>query len=201
VQSTLKTGLFYNFRHPVKKPGAYQVRVLLRDSTSGKMGSASQFIEVPDVSKGHLTLSTLVIESLPSRSPAGTARSADPGAGQEGRVHEADAQGNPGVRIFRPGAAITYGYQVLNAQAGVDKLVELEARTRLYRDGKAIYAGKPIRLSSAGQPQVRQLVEGGTMKLADGLSPGDYVLQVVVNDKLAREQHNTASQWIDFEVR
>ena len=30
--------------------------------------------------------------------------------------------------------------------------------------------------------------------------PGEYVLQVVVTDKLAKEKHRTASQWIDFEV-
>ena len=33
---------------------------------------------------------------------------------------------------------------------------------------------------------------GGTMK------PGDYVLQVVVTDKLAK---TTATQWSDFEVK
>jgi hypothetical protein len=58
-----------------------------------------------------------------------------------------------------------------------------------------------MRLSAAGQPDVRQLVEGGIMTLADGLAPGDYVLQVEVDDKLAKGPYSTASQWIDFEVR
>jgi hypothetical protein len=30
--------------------------------------------------------------------------------------------------------------------------------------------------------------------------PGDYVLQVIVTDKLADEKSNTAAQWIDFSV-
>ena len=197
---TLRTGLFYHFRHPVKQPGAYQVRVAVRDSTSGKLGSANQFLSVPDLRKGRLTLSTLVIESLPLPAVAKLAKGPDPG-GEEGRIREVDAQGSPGVRIFKPGAAISYGYQVLNAQLGVAKQAELEAWTRLYREGKVVYAGKPMRLSAAGQPDVRQLVEGGIMTLADGLAPGDYVLQVEVDDKLAKGPYSTASQWIDFEVR
>jgi VWFA-related protein len=200
-QDTLKNGLFYNFRQPVKKPGAYQVRIALRDSATGKVGSASQFIEVPDVSKGHLTLSTLVMKSLPPEAPTEAAKSANPGAGEEGQVHETDAQGSPGVRIFKPGTAILYGYQVLNAQPGPDKQAALEAQTRLFRDGKEFYVGKPMELSSAQQPDVKHLVEGGSLKLGPGLAPGDYVLQVVVSDKLAKDKYNTASQWIDFEVK
>jgi len=200
-RDTLKTGLFYHFRHPVKQPGAYQVRVAVRDATSGKLGSANQFLSVPDIRKGRLTLSTLVIESLPLPAFAEPVKGPDAGGGEEGQIREVDAQGSPGVRIFKPGAEISYGYQVLNARLGVAKQAELEAWTRLYREGKVVYAGKPMRLSAAGQPDVRQLVEGGTMKLADGLAPGDYVLQVVVDDKLAKGPYSTASQWIDFEVR
>jgi hypothetical protein len=143
----------------------------------------------------------LVVESLPLPALGKPATGPAPGGGEEGRIQETDAQGSPGVRIFKPGAAISYGYQVLNARMDVAKQVELEAWTRLYREGNVAYAGKPMRLSAAGQPDIRQLVEGGTMKLADGLAPGNYVLQVVVDDKLAKDQYSTASQWIDFEVR
>lgn len=41
----------------VKKPGAYQLRVALRDVASGRIGSAWQFVEVPDMSQGRLALS------------------------------------------------------------------------------------------------------------------------------------------------
>ena len=65
---------------PVKKPGAYQLRIAVRDSASGRVGSASHYIEVPDVKKDKLTLSSLVITGnapheardmlTPSRAPA-----------------------------------------------------------------------------------------------------------------------------------
>ena len=38
-------GLVYNFSLPVKKEGAYQVRVAVRDATSKKIGSGSQFLK------------------------------------------------------------------------------------------------------------------------------------------------------------
>ena len=200
-QDTLKNGLFYNFRHPVKKPGAYQVRIALRDAATGKVGSASQFIEVPDIGKGRLALSTLVMRSLAPQAAAALAGGVSPAAGAEGQVNEVDAQGSPAVRIFKPGTAIIYGYQVLNAQAGPDKKVELEAQTHLYRDGKEYHTGTPMALNNVDQPDVKRLVEGGSLKLGDRFPPGDYVLQVVVTDKLAKDKYNTASQWVDFEVK
>src|SRR5205085_6321094 len=47
----LEKGFVYHFTFPVKKPGAYQYRVALRDAQGGAVGSASQFIEVPDLKK------------------------------------------------------------------------------------------------------------------------------------------------------
>jgi hypothetical protein len=32
------------------------------------------------------------------------------------------------------------------------------------------------------------------------MPPGDYVLQVIVKDLLAKEKQQIAAQWIDFEV-
>lgn len=44
----------------------------------------------------------------------------------EGRIRE-DEFGNPGVRVFKPGTTISYGYQVLNAKVGKDRKIDLEA--------------------------------------------------------------------------
>jgi len=36
--------------------------------------------------------------------------------------------------------------------------------------------------------------------LGTALTPGEYVLQVVVTDSLAKGKYRTATQWIDFEM-
>ncbi len=73
-ENSLKTGLIYTMQHPVKKPGAYQMRVALRDEDSNQVGSASEFIEVPDVSKGKLALSSLILRKYVPEQAAGTAK-------------------------------------------------------------------------------------------------------------------------------
>ncbi|MGH9945424.1 MAG: VWA domain-containing protein, partial [Pyrinomonadaceae bacterium] len=60
----LRNGLVFNFNVPVKKGGAYQLRVAVRDAITERVGSASQFVEAPDLKKDRLALSGLVINGL-----------------------------------------------------------------------------------------------------------------------------------------
>ena len=36
--------------------------------------------------------------------------------------------------------------------------------------------------------------------LGNDLQPGDYALQLIVIDRLAKEDSRVGSQWIDFEI-
>jgi hypothetical protein len=40
----------------------------------------------------------------------------------------------------------------------------------------------------------------GRLRLGPDLTPGEYVLQVIVTDKLAKEKYRSATQWMDFEL-
>src|SRR6266404_1451941 len=44
-----KNGFDYNFVVPIKKAGAYQLRTVIRDTVTERLGSAAQFVEVPDL--------------------------------------------------------------------------------------------------------------------------------------------------------
>jgi VWFA-related protein len=195
-KDVLKNGMVYSVHVPVKKPGAYQVRVVLRDAGSELLGSASQFIEVPDIEKGRLALSGIVLRSEQPQAPATTGAEHT-----EGHQVEADPQGTPAVRIFKQGTAITYGYQILNAQADAANKPELDVQTRLFRDGEEVYTGKPTPLPMQGQEDPKRLIGGGRMQLGGKITPGDYVLQVIVTDKLAKEKYRVATQAMDFEIQ
>ncbi|HLK68324.1 MAG TPA: VWA domain-containing protein [Bryobacteraceae bacterium] len=189
-QKALNEGLFFQLRHPVKTPGYYQLRVAVRDESSQQVGSANQFIEVPDVSK-NLTLSSLMVaKEMPESKPAATTG--------EGQVAQMDPKGNPAVRVFKPGDSLAYVYQVLNAQSDPAKHDDLEFHTRLYRDGQQVYEGKPAPLQTVSQQDPKHIVCAGAMKLGPKLVPGDYVLQVIVTDK--SNEKRAATQSIDFEV-
>src|SRR5215212_5211701 len=49
--------LVYNFQSPLA-PGLYQVRVAARDDKTGRVGSAVEWIEIPDLSARKLSLSS-----------------------------------------------------------------------------------------------------------------------------------------------
>jgi hypothetical protein len=183
----------YRLNHLVRKPGAYQLRTAVRDANSERVGSASQFIQVPDVTKGHLTLSGIVLRSNPGQMHAEAEGS-----------EQGDANENPAVRIFKPGRSLIYGYQILNAQVdhGTRKPV-VQAQLRLFRDGKQVYQGKvqDLPLDPKDQPDAKKLVTGGRLQLSSKMQPGDYVLQVIVTDTLAKDKYRVATQAMDFEVQ
>jgi VWFA-related protein len=52
----LADGLVYILNFPIKKGGAYQLRVVVRDESSERNGSAMQYVEVPDLTKNRIAL-------------------------------------------------------------------------------------------------------------------------------------------------
>ena len=169
------------------------MRVVLRDDTNQQLGSATQFIDVPDVSKDRLFLSGILLAAdQPQIQPAGLSA--------EGAVPAEDPDGTPAVRIFKAGTAITYVYQILNARVDRDKKPELEAQLLLFREGRQIYASMPSPVNTEKLENPRRLLAAGRMQLTQ-IPPGQYVLQIVISDKLRKEKDRTSSQSIDFEVR
>ena len=55
-------------------------------------------------------------------------------------------------------------------------------------------------MNSDGQSDPGRLSEVGRVQLMR-MAPGEYVLQVIVTDKLAPEKYRIAAQSMDFEVQ
>jgi hypothetical protein len=120
--------------------------------------------------------------------------------GAEGEVRDPNPESGPALRIFRPGETLAYGLQVLNAKIdSKTKRPAVQFATQLFHDGKQVYSGKPSAVSH--QADDKRLSAGGFLRLGAKFAPGEYALQVTATDALAKEQHRTATQWIDFEVR
>jgi VWFA-related protein len=201
-------GLVYFLNVPVKKPGAYQLRVAVRDAASERVGSASQFIEVPNLSKKRLALSGIVVNGedpkAVNKGAAGdAAAAAAPQAGgtAEGASDELDPQAGAAVRRFRQGMVLNFGYLIYNAQLDrASARPQLQTQARLFRDGKPVFTGKIAAFEMGNQTDLERLFAGGRLQLGSELTPGEYVLQVIVTDTLANEKYRTATQWIDFEI-
>ncbi|MBC7932175.1 MAG: VWA domain-containing protein, partial [Rubrivivax sp.] len=104
-ESFLKQGMVYDLNVPIKRPGAYQLRIAVRDAATERVGSASQYVEVPDLGRKRLTLSGLVVASPPAQ-PATPATGATAGAVPT----TGDQQTDPATRRFRRGTFLDYGF-------------------------------------------------------------------------------------------
>lgn len=197
MDRTRRSGLVYGMNLPLKKAGAYQLRTAVRDAKSQKIGSANQYIEVPDVNKGRPVLSAVVLSGndlLDEPNRSGTSDGAK-------ENDEVQAEAGPAVRRLRPGGDLNYAFVVYNAR--VDKGTNsprLLMQSRLFRDGKLVYEGEAAPLRLSPQPDWKRIKVVGGMKLAKTAQPGDLMLQVVITDLLAREKNRTVTQWTDFEV-
>jgi len=207
-----RDGLVYYVTVPIKKPGAYQLRMSLRDSSSERIGSASQFVEVPDLKKNRLALSGLSIsgsfpnqrpsQSKPSTTdPATTNNAAAQVAQSDDGADQGNAEASPAVRHFTRGMALDYGFMIYNAR--LDKATnhpQLTTQARLFRNGKEVFTGRTNPYDAKTQTDPKRLIGGGRILLGTDLVPGDYVVQIIVTDALADEKHRIATQWMDFEI-
>ena len=204
-----RDGLVYYVTVPVKKAGAYQLRMSLRDTATDRIGSASQFVEVPDLKKNRLALSGLALRGyLPqannSSSPNSAAKSQaanaeSPAADQEG-IDKGNAEASPAVRHFRTGMFLSYGFYIYNAHVEKTSTPQLMTQVILFRDGKPVFTGRQYPMPIAGQPDMKRLIAGGAIQLGADLPPGDYQLQVIVTDPQADKKYQIASQWMDFTI-
>jgi hypothetical protein len=192
----LRRGFSYTDDFVIKKPGAYQFRAVIRDAETGRMGSAGQFIQVPDLTKKRLALSGLVLgvfDKAPDKPPAKP----------EETVADArdDVQPSPNVRRFSRDGVIDYGAFVFNpALDSKTGKPQLTMQLEVYRDGKVVHQLEPRQIPHGEAASPKRLECGGRLKLT-GLTPGDYLMRLVVTDQLANQKYARAEQWMDFSVR
>jgi VWFA-related protein len=206
-----RDGLDYDLLVPVKKPGDYQLRAAVRDSATARVGTATQFVQVPDLKKGKLSLSGITLSSSvvsydltqtfwttafqPRVATLKVSQGPAPG-------EEADVQPAPSVRRFRRGMALTFRYSIYNARADSRTgLPQLRAQARLFRDGQLVATEESLPLEDSGlQLDPKRLSAAGKVALGEDLRPGQYVLQLVVTDELSKGPEAVAWQSVDFEI-
>jgi VWFA-related protein len=208
-EQVLRDGLLYSLNIPVKQPGAYQLRVAVRDTARGSVGAAGQFVEIPDLSANRLALSGIILNGTTSAAPskANEAASANPPSANSTSANASQPpiespQAGPAVRILRQGMILNYGYTIFNATPeSASGHPQLQTQMRLFRDGKEVFTGRVLNLDVGQQTDMKRLNAGGRLRIGPDLVPGLYVLQVVATDTLAKEKNrSTAAQWIDFEI-
>jgi VWFA-related protein len=185
-------GFVYHITFPVKKPGAFQFRIAIRDEQGGSIGSASQFIQVPNLKKKDLTLSSLVLEGMTVDQ---WKKIADASSSVS---FESSSLRDTALRQAKSGTILRYGCEIYNARPSASGKPDLTGRIRLIGDGKILLDGKPQPVTTSTDG--KRPAFSGAVSLGTQLVPGDYILQMIVTDNAAPEKKKLASQYIQFEV-
>lgn len=195
-EKLLKEGFIYYFVLPIEKHGAYQMRVAIRDHQTNKVGSASQFIEVPKLKKKRLTLSGLILENLTREQ-----WNAETGQNTASIINvSTNPRADTALRAFKRGNILRYGFEIYNAKSQNGQKPDLQMYSRLFYSGKMIHEGKkqPIKLN--GQSSTKVVQAAGAIALGTEMPLGDYILQIVVLDNAAKGKSKIATQFVQFEI-
>lgn len=198
-QQALREGIVLRFDMPVKRPGDYQLRVAAKDLGSSRIGSAGQFVTVPNLANHDLAISGIVLSGEEAKSITITApqTSQNSTATRSGRP---EIMNNPVNRKFAAGSKLLFACYIYNATLGSNNQPKLTAQVKMYHEGKLIISTDQMPLDLRGQNDPARPIANGFVQLQPDLEPGRYFLQIVVSDLARKGKEAPAMQLIDFEV-
>ncbi|MDT4966564.1 MAG: hypothetical protein QOJ64_1301 [Acidobacteriota bacterium] len=163
-------------------PGLYQVRLAARDNKSGRVGSSTQWLEIPDIASGDFALAGLMVaESTPTTSS------------------EKDNTVTPGTVQVRPDhffdrtSQLRFVTTIYNAAQPPDVVIEVIVS----RNRQPIFAEPAKRVGTTGVTDLKRIPYAAEVSLGD-LVPGHYILQATVIDRTTKK---SATQEYKFVVR
>ena len=175
----------YNAKSPLK-PGLYQIRVAAQDEKSGRVGSAMQWIEVPDLSTKRLTLSSLLVGGQFLGSTQAQTSVVGPPEQVQFSVD----------RRFRRGSHMNFMTFIYNATKPANGSPQLDGQIVISRNGQAVVTSTVRQIAIEPTADVARIIYGADIALQN-LPAGRYLLQIKINDRLA---NNTAAQQVTFEI-
>lgn len=177
---TLEATKGYNadiiFNYPAKlPPGLYNVRAAARDEKSGRVGSAHAWIEVPDLTKKQLTMSSVLLgERMLTVTSVSDNNDSSPVALSASHRFKRDST----LRF------LVFVYNM--APSPADQKPDVAVQVQVLRDDQPVITTAVRKLNTEGVTDMTRLPYAAEMPMSD-LGPGRYVLQVSVIDRVAKQ--------------
>jgi hypothetical protein len=172
------------------KPGLYQVRVAATDRKGGPVGTAWDWIEIPDSSAKTFALSSILVGE---RKTDGQ----EPGMKVDPTLDQVQLNVS---RRFAPSSYLRFMAIVYNAKAstgnGAVGKPDLAVQVQVFRDNEPVVTNPLHAVNTDGATDLARIPYAAELNL-EGLARGKYVLQLTVIDRLAKA---TASQRVRFKV-
>jgi hypothetical protein len=194
-QEVAKNGFVYDFKLPLKKAGAFQVRAVIRDHETDKIGSANQFVEATNIKKGRLTFSSPVLDNM-TRANWEKAKAGQP-IDETGFVNGLRATAN---RQFKAGTVLRFAFTIYNAKTSGSGMPDLTYEPKIYYNGKLLRSGGRTPFSIKNTHDKTAFEVSGMLGLPSSFAPGEYVLQLNIDDQLRKGKKGIADQFIQFEI-
>jgi len=170
--------------YPVTVPsGLYQVRVGVRDPTSGAIGTAQDWIKIPDLSKTQLALSSLIISERM------------PGSAGNGTAGEALAVATDGFSVdhrFSRDSFLRF-LLFLYSQTSSAK-PDLAVQVQLIRDNQPVLTTSLRKVNIEGVQDLTKLAYAAEISL-EHLPAGRYLLQVTAIDRATRQDATQSTRF------
>jgi VWFA-related protein len=165
------------FNYPAKlPPGLYQVRAAARDEKSGRVGSVHAWIEVPDLAKKQLTISSLLLgERAQSRLTAVSENNAtSPVALSASHRFKREST----LRF------LVFAYNM--APSPADQKPDVAVQVQVLRDDQPVVTTAARKINTDGIVDLTRLPYAAEIPMNE-LQPGRYVLQVSIIDRVAKQ--------------
>ena len=153
------------------KPGIYQVRSAVRETSTDRIGTAFAWVEVPNPARSRFALSSLILLD-----PPGTGKAPASDSVPAGPVNSRVVQG---VRLFPHGQACAYFIRIQKGgKSPAD--IPLVYQTELTRSGKTVLQ-QDWQPATSPEKDSKGITLTGQINLAD-LGSGIYELRVAVKE-------------------
>jgi VWFA-related protein len=176
LAAAVKQGFSY-LKYVPLKPGVYQARVALREEGTARLGSAFCWVEIPDLAKRQLELSSVFL----------TTAEVDEGKPSQLRPSAS--------RRFRSGGKVDFLVFAYNAK--MDKgSPDVVVQSQVYAGSKLIYASPLAKITPAPDGDLQRLPYAARVSL-NGFVAGEYELRLMAIDRTTK---STAYRRVNFIV-
>jgi VWFA-related protein len=165
------------FTYPVKlDPGLYQVRTAVRDDKSGRVGSAHAWMEIPDLTKKQLVMSSLLLGERNQSTVTNVSKSDDLGPVALSASHRFSRESTLRFLMF-----------VYNTELSpTDKKPDTAVQVQVIRDDQPVITTALRRITTDEITDLARLPYAAEIPLSS-LQAGRYLLQISVIDRLSKQ--------------
>jgi hypothetical protein len=183
------------FTYPTNlPPGLYQVRAAARDDKSGRVGSAHAWIEIPDLTKKKLAMSSLLLGERKQSTLANVSDTAP--AAMSDNVPGSPVALSASHRFQRDSTLrfLIFAYNTLPSPA--DQKPDVAVQVQVIRDDQPVITTALRKISTDGVADVARLPYAAEFPMND-LLPGRYLLRITLIDRVAKQ---SATRQTHFDV-